>query len=347
MILSWLTSAGNNIVDKTKNPFLGTFTLVWLARNWELVFALFNFDKNYKLDDKIQFLSERIQYETFWTEVGWNVFWTFIVLILTYLLINIARAISNLFEKRLTPIIYKLTDYKSLVPKSEYQGVLTRMNDLQERLDKEIQEKLRLQNERDELEERVNKQGLELVEIQNHEMNKNINELNKDIIHSRYLESISTLIDEFSISDIHYTLDLIKDGNPIWKGVKYEIIGERLLELGFFNNKTITEEGTSYEITKEGEDLYNELVGEIKNRSETLNDSKDNLMEKTLDEIEHKTLQKVIDDALVGVPVEYGSYNFDIAKVLLRRGFLTINNRNNDNIWFSLTREGNKLAKKL
>lgn len=177
MILSWLTSTGNNIVDKTKNPFLGTFTLVWLARNWELVFALFNFDKSFTLEKKIEFLSERIQYETFWTEVGRNVFWTFIVLILTYLLINIARAISNLFEKRLTPIIYKLTDYNSLVPKSEYQGALTRMNDLQERLDKAIQKKVKLQGERDKLEEEVNQLRIDLIDLNPESPDENVRKM--------------------------------------------------------------------------------------------------------------------------------------------------------------------------
>ncbi|MEP0985315.1 hypothetical protein [Ekhidna sp.] len=108
MLFSWFTSAGNNLLERSKNPFLGTFTLVWLARNWELVFALFNFDKSHTLEKKIKFLSERIQYDTFWTEVGYNILWTFIVLILTYLLVNITRVISNLFEKRLTLQVIRL-----------------------------------------------------------------------------------------------------------------------------------------------------------------------------------------------------------------------------------------------
>ncbi|WP_421764263.1 hypothetical protein [Ekhidna sp.] len=268
MILSWLTSAGNNLVEKTKNPFLGTFTLVWLARNWELVFALFNFDDSYNLDSKIEFLSERIKYDTFWTEVWWNIVWTFTVLVLTYLLINIARAISNLFEKRLSPLIYKWTDYKSLVPKSEYQSILDRMNDLQVRLEKEIQERLKAQSERDEYEEKYNIQILENSGSEDSTVPiENPAEKNESI---EYSKEIRDLVGGFTIEDLEYTLNLVKNQNPIWFNVKYEAIAHNLFEKGYFENQRKEENGTRYDLSKKGENL----ISSFSNNSEFLTLSK-------------------------------------------------------------------------
>ena len=153
----------DNLATKTRNPFLGTFVFVWLLRNWELVFALFNFDETYTLTDKITWLSEKVAYSNFWKELGWNIVWTFGALIGTYTLINAARAITNLFEKRLTPLIYKWTDYKSLVPKSEYQSVLNRMQELQAKLDNEVQQRLKVQKERDEFEAKLGQYEIEGV----------------------------------------------------------------------------------------------------------------------------------------------------------------------------------------
>lgn len=42
----------DNIKQKTTNPFFGTLILVWLVRNWELIYTLFNFDKDWLLSDK-------------------------------------------------------------------------------------------------------------------------------------------------------------------------------------------------------------------------------------------------------------------------------------------------------
>lgn len=56
MIKDFLISFKDNFREKHRNPLLGTYLLVWLFRNWELLFTLFNFDKEKKLQDKIEFI---------------------------------------------------------------------------------------------------------------------------------------------------------------------------------------------------------------------------------------------------------------------------------------------------
>ena len=267
MILTWLTSAGNNIVDKTKNPFLGTFTLVWLARNWELIFALFNFDKSYSLEKKIKFLSERIQYDTFWTEVGYNILWTFIVLILTYLLVNITRVISNLFEKRLTPIVHKWTDYKSLVPKSEYQGVLTRMNDIQERLDKEIQEKIKLQNERDKLEENIQKLNIEIINLEDKPKPEQTEKTESRKLFKDSEETLKTdlsemeqkLVSKYGADKVFYVLDLILKNKTIFQNTEYTEVADTLENFEFIVPDLSKNDGIIYGMRPSGKRLWKKL----------------------------------------------------------------------------------------
>ena len=146
MIKDFLVSFTDNFKEKTKNPFLGSYLLVWLVRNWELVYTIFNFDKDCTLADKKTFISEYYKKDDFVENLLTNILWTFGLLILTYILLNISRFIVNLSDKQLTPWIYKITDSKSIVLKSEYERVRAENDDLQVRLDKERESKSRLEN---------------------------------------------------------------------------------------------------------------------------------------------------------------------------------------------------------
>lgn len=146
MIKDFLISFSDNFKEKTKNPFLGTYLLVWLIRNWDLVYTLFNFDKDCTLDDKKSFIISYLKGNDFIENLAINILWSFGLLITTYALLNISRLIVNLSEKRLTPWIYKITDSKSIVLKTEYERIRSENDDLQFRLDKERESKLRLEN---------------------------------------------------------------------------------------------------------------------------------------------------------------------------------------------------------
>ena len=113
MIKDIFLSFRDNFKEKTTNPFLGTYLIIWMIRNWELVYSLFNFDSQDTLEIKVEFIKEYYKNNSFIEGVFWNIVWTFGILIITFILLNISRAIVNLFEKQLKPWIYKLTDSKS------------------------------------------------------------------------------------------------------------------------------------------------------------------------------------------------------------------------------------------
>jgi uncharacterized protein YegP (UPF0339 family) len=166
MIKDFFNSFRDNIVTKTTNPFFGTLILIWLTKNWNLIYSLLNFDPNTKLDDKRAFIIEHFTdkpfYKTLWICVGY----TFLIIIITYVLINLTRAISNLYEKKLTPWIYKKTDKSSIVLRDEYDSLMNHYNRVDLKWREEIADKIRLQDQISSLEARL-KGHQETISAQN------------------------------------------------------------------------------------------------------------------------------------------------------------------------------------
>ena len=261
MIGNALTSFFDNLSSKTKNPFLGTFAIVWLCRNWELVFALFNFDDSYTLESKITFLSDRIKYETFWSELGVNILWTFFVLISTYALINLARVITNLYEKYLTPLIYKWTaDSQSIYLKEDYFKLKRINEELEKRVEQERDEKLKVRAEIEKLEKRLQEKDIQSLEIPNPMV---------DFSEDSYYESLDNLakelLENYSKEEISKLFDIVMNGHDVGSGTEnYKKIAE-LTRKGLFKfvEKKLSRNGKyvrRYEITEEGQEFAKKFL---------------------------------------------------------------------------------------
>lgn len=158
MIKDTFLSFRDNFKERISNPFLGTYLAVWLLRNWDLIYSLFNFDDEFSLDEKIKFIETYYENHEFLVDLAFNILWTFAVLITTYILTNLSRLIVNLFEKRLSPWIYKITDSKSIVKKSDYDEIRAINENIQARLEKEREARNRLESELQVLEEKFLKE---------------------------------------------------------------------------------------------------------------------------------------------------------------------------------------------
>lgn len=51
-----INSFFSNIKDKLTNPFFGTLIIVLIFQHWELWFAVFNFDEDCTLTDRLYFM---------------------------------------------------------------------------------------------------------------------------------------------------------------------------------------------------------------------------------------------------------------------------------------------------
>jgi hypothetical protein len=155
MIKDLLVSFKDNINTKTSNPFFGTFVLVWITKNWNLIYSIFNFDSKTTLEEKRTFIDSHFTLLPSIETLLWCVLETFIILVVSYILINLARLIVNFFDKQITPLMYKWTDENSIVLKSIYDISENERKRLEKRVEEEREAKLKLQEDYDKLEKRI------------------------------------------------------------------------------------------------------------------------------------------------------------------------------------------------
>jgi len=123
MSITALSDFFSNIKDKLTNPFFGTLIIVWLTRNWEVVYAIFNFDKNSKLGDKILFINNYFAQKSFWAELSINVGLAVLFMIIGYILIVVTRSLSIIVEHNIMPSITDRLINKDVVLKIDYDSV--------------------------------------------------------------------------------------------------------------------------------------------------------------------------------------------------------------------------------
>ena len=56
MISETISSIKKNIKRRISNPFLGTFTIIYIIKNWKLFYGLFNFDPDATQQNKIDYI---------------------------------------------------------------------------------------------------------------------------------------------------------------------------------------------------------------------------------------------------------------------------------------------------
>lgn len=149
MINDLFISFKDNIKQKTANPFFGTFILIWTIRHWKLLYTLFTIESYKTLDDRIKIIEHYFIEESFIESLSWTTVWSFGILLATYTLLNVSRLIINFFEKAVTPKVYQLTDKGDIVLKSEYNKLVNENEKLKGRLEKEREQKIKAQDERD------------------------------------------------------------------------------------------------------------------------------------------------------------------------------------------------------
>lgn len=119
-----INSFFSNIKDKITNPFFGTLILVLIIHHWQLWYAVFNFDSDCNLDDKLIFIknyiSINITLKSFLWDLGQSVFYMF----LGYLIIVATRSLVLWIEFLLMPYITGKIVNKNVVRKSEYDDVV-------------------------------------------------------------------------------------------------------------------------------------------------------------------------------------------------------------------------------
>lgn len=160
-----ISSFFDNLKQKTTNPFFGTLIFVWLIRNWELVYTLFNFDKDCNLADKKSFIINYYSSRSIWTELLYNVGISLILMIFAYLLIVLTRVFVNWVEHKIIPELNLKFVSKLVVNSSRYDE----------------SEKQRIENYNALVAEREN---INKLELKNSELKNNLGNLSLELTKS-------------------------------------------------------------------------------------------------------------------------------------------------------------------
>ncbi|NHM08365.1 hypothetical protein G4D82_14140 [Flavobacterium sp. CYK-4] len=218
MIKELLISFKDNLESKSSNPFFGTLILIWLIKNWNLFYSIFNFDPKTTLAKKQLFILNHFKKHPFLETLGYCVLKSICLLIIAYFLINLSRLIVNFFEKKITPLVYKWTDNNSIVLRTVYENSENERKRLEKRLEEEREAKLKLQADYDKLEIKLAERLTKSVETQ---------------------QDSSSKKDEVSSGDTKLDLILkkLKKENKIGA---FELIGAAIL-----NNRAINRDDTN------------------------------------------------------------------------------------------------------
>lgn len=118
-----INSFFSNLKDKVTNPFFGTLILVWLTRNWKVIYGAFTFDESTKQATKLKFITDYFKRQYFWEELWTNVGTALAVMLGGYLLIVLTRIIVNWVEYWLMPRLNDKIVSSLVAPRKDFDEV--------------------------------------------------------------------------------------------------------------------------------------------------------------------------------------------------------------------------------
>ncbi|HAX50273.1 MAG TPA: hypothetical protein PK605_12150 [Ignavibacteria bacterium] len=150
MINDILISLKDNIQKRSKNPILGTFTVVYIIKNWELFYSVLFFDSNLNLEQRLQYIRNYFQYHNFWSNFFECALISVLVVFLTYLSLAFGRYVSSFYSSKVEKWIFKNTDNKKIVLKDEYDELMEKKIKFEKKYEQERNEKTDIIVARDE-----------------------------------------------------------------------------------------------------------------------------------------------------------------------------------------------------
>ena len=139
MIIDIFGSLKENLNKKVRNPFFGTLAIVFVLQNWQLFYSLLFFDSSDNRTVRIDIIESYITQKGGTTKMFlMAVLCSFIVMTISYSLLNASAFISNLFDARVHPWIVNLaTKGAKIVTKEKHDLLAERYAKLENQLDDE------------------------------------------------------------------------------------------------------------------------------------------------------------------------------------------------------------------
>lgn len=178
-----INSFFSNIKDKLTNPFFGTLTIVLLIQHWELWFAVFNFDADCTLTDRLYFIQNYISQNITLGSFLLDLLKAAGVMLFGYLIVVLTRSIVIWIEHTVMPNITEVIVSDKIVEREIHDDVVQERNEIFEQYENERQKVREFSRKIDtqlvqlkSLEKEVSKLNIE-IETLNNEIHQNDNEL--------------------------------------------------------------------------------------------------------------------------------------------------------------------------
>lgn len=135
MIVENIKSAANNILERVRNPFGGALMIAWVVYNWKLVYTVFNFDSDCKLNDKLVLIETYISAAHKWTLLWGPIIAAFVTIISFLTLSHIALFAVTFFSKWVKPAVYYIVDRNQITDKKSHDSLKESFIELQTEYD--------------------------------------------------------------------------------------------------------------------------------------------------------------------------------------------------------------------
>lgn len=118
-----ITSFFKNIKSKLSNPYFGTLTMVLLLNHWELVYAIFNFEKSVTLGVKMSFISGYLEDNITFKSFAVHAFTALLVMLFGYLIVVFTRVVVLTIEHGVMPWATGKVMNKNVVLRDVFEDV--------------------------------------------------------------------------------------------------------------------------------------------------------------------------------------------------------------------------------
>lgn len=109
----------DNANSRLANPFLGTLIFVWIVRNFEFVFTLFNFDDSASRLSKINYIRNYFTSRSYFNELIYNILITMSIIVITVILLLLSRLLINIYNIMLNKL-NEWTNISNMVKRTSY-----------------------------------------------------------------------------------------------------------------------------------------------------------------------------------------------------------------------------------
>nr|WP_294791344.1 hypothetical protein [uncultured Mucilaginibacter sp.] len=203
--MDFFNSFFQNAKEKLSNPFFGTLGLILIIHHWEFWYTLFNIGEVKGLEIRIATLRAIGKIEFTGSTIARDVIWTFVIMIIGYLIIVGTRSLALFIDFGLMPGITKRVINKNVIARNEYEEVLTERNEYSAKYEEERKAGRLLSKSYDEqLAEIIVKNGqIRQINDQVSALNEKIKEVNdsltfKNSVELKLNEKLINITDEKS-----------------------------------------------------------------------------------------------------------------------------------------------------